>query len=313
MEAIQSIQIQSYPVLEIIVIDDASTDLRYKTINIPGVIVVRRAKNSKHEYGFVNVGAVRNVGIRIARGDYYAMCDDDDLWLPNKLQLQLDTMKKTNTLFCATEGYYCDRPWISSRLANELQNDFHDRYPLYNEEKFWKNIKLKILRKTGKSELLTAPCLQDSSIFIGKTPLENRIYQLHKDIVNQLEILNEKIELVNTSFESYNSKIVDDVKSVIKDIKSIVDTLDTTRVYRFKRKGKRFPLIWKASIIKKHNSIICSSVVFHKSILEVIEPFKNIEHRADVPEDYELWLRIIKQFPLSYVSEPCFAYGAFQT
>ncbi|GJQ50989.1 MAG: glycosyl transferase [Candidatus Kuenenia stuttgartiensis] len=83
-ETIQSALDQTYRNLEIIVIDDGSTD------NTPEI--VKSTNNQKVTYiRQENAGAAmaRNLGINISKGEYIAFLDHDDLWLPHKLERQL--------------------------------------------------------------------------------------------------------------------------------------------------------------------------------------------------------------------------------
>jgi glycosyltransferase involved in cell wall biosynthesis len=80
--------------VEIIVINDGSTDLRYTRNPLPGCTVIHLAQNTKTMLGFVSVGFVRNCGLRISRGDWVAFCDDDDVWLPQRLSACLATGAK---------------------------------------------------------------------------------------------------------------------------------------------------------------------------------------------------------------------------
>jgi glycosyltransferase involved in cell wall biosynthesis len=86
--AVQSVLDQTYQRLEIIVIDDGSTDTTKDIL---------REFNGHIRYCYQeNRGpsAARNTGIKIARGDYICFLDADDIWMPNKLEVQLAFMKQ---------------------------------------------------------------------------------------------------------------------------------------------------------------------------------------------------------------------------
>lgn len=83
--AMNSVLIQSHKDLELIVVDDASTeDIESVVLGVGDTRVkyVRRAQNG-------GAGAARNTGLAHATGDYIAFQDSDDIWLPNKLERQL--------------------------------------------------------------------------------------------------------------------------------------------------------------------------------------------------------------------------------
>jgi teichuronic acid biosynthesis glycosyltransferase TuaG len=78
--ALQSCVTQKLPVLEIIVVDDASTDntvelIRQQPMDIK---IIRHSQNK-------GVSAARNTGWNAASGDYVAFLDSDDIWHPEKL------------------------------------------------------------------------------------------------------------------------------------------------------------------------------------------------------------------------------------
>jgi glycosyltransferase involved in cell wall biosynthesis len=131
-QAIESVLDQTLAPTEVVVVDDGSSDSTPKIIQrFPPPVVYRRQANQ-------GPGAARNHGIRESKGEFLAFLDSDDLWLPEKSQLQkaaLDEDPQLNLVFCnmsqfrspelpadATAGPACDEsvrpsPLISCMLA----------------------------------------------------------------------------------------------------------------------------------------------------------------------------------------------------
>jgi glycosyltransferase involved in cell wall biosynthesis len=82
-ETIASALAQTYPRREIIVVDDGSTDDTAERVRRFGSAVgyIRQANGG--------VAAARNAGILASSGDYIALLDHDDVWLPEKLEVQV--------------------------------------------------------------------------------------------------------------------------------------------------------------------------------------------------------------------------------
>ena len=89
-EAIQSVQVQSYSNLEIILVDDCSID-DTKTIISRFAAADTRIQSIELVVNS-GTGVARNVGLEKAKGKYIAFLDADDLWKPNKLERQLEWM-----------------------------------------------------------------------------------------------------------------------------------------------------------------------------------------------------------------------------
>jgi glycosyltransferase involved in cell wall biosynthesis len=81
--AVQSVREQDYPHVEILVVDDGSTD---DTPHRLGVFQNRIYYIYRRNKG---VSAARNTGIRLSRGKYIAFLDSDDLWQPEKTARQV--------------------------------------------------------------------------------------------------------------------------------------------------------------------------------------------------------------------------------
>ncbi len=93
-ETIDSILKQSFRDFELIIVDNCSTDDTEKVIKGYSDGRIRYFKNDNAGVIAVN----RNYGISQARGEYIAFCDDDDLWLPDKLEKQLPEFERDSRL-----------------------------------------------------------------------------------------------------------------------------------------------------------------------------------------------------------------------
>lgn len=99
-ETILSVLNQTYKKWEMLIIDDCSTDSGAEIVN--KYIEDKRIKYHKLE---VNSGAAicRNKGIELANGEFIAFLDSDDLWKKEKLEKQVNFMKKNNYSISFTE------------------------------------------------------------------------------------------------------------------------------------------------------------------------------------------------------------------
>lgn len=96
-ETIRSVQAQTYKNWEMIIVDDHSTD---DTINVITPYIKTDKRIIYHRLN-INSGAAiaRNTALQMAHGRWIAFLDSDDLWLPEKLERQLNFMKKNNYHF----------------------------------------------------------------------------------------------------------------------------------------------------------------------------------------------------------------------
>jgi glycosyltransferase involved in cell wall biosynthesis len=97
-ETVQSVLAQTYENFELILVDDGSPD---RSVEICSRFKDPRIKILRQE----NQGpaAARNLGIRHAKGDYIALLDGDDLWLPDKLMKHvehLESAPEVGVSFC---------------------------------------------------------------------------------------------------------------------------------------------------------------------------------------------------------------------
>lgn len=101
--AIKSVLNQTYKNLQIIIIDDASSDLtgeviaEFQNAN-PCITYIRNTQS-------LGGAAARNIGMNNSQGEFIAFLDDDDEWLPHKVEKQADFLLK-HPDYCAVSCLY---------------------------------------------------------------------------------------------------------------------------------------------------------------------------------------------------------------
>ena len=85
-EALESVLVQSHRAIEVVVIDDGSTD---RSLEIARQFGPRVRCHAQERAG---PAAARNHGVSVARGSYLTFLDADDLWEPDKLDRQLEAI-----------------------------------------------------------------------------------------------------------------------------------------------------------------------------------------------------------------------------
>jgi glycosyltransferase involved in cell wall biosynthesis len=199
-EAIRSVLAQSYERFEILVVFDTLPDCSLNGMELPeDVIGDRRVSilSTTYERHFTSVrtaSIARNVGIRRAQGTFIAILDDDDLWLPGKLCLQLLDMRKSKSRFSGSEAIYADSTsplyeWDHSNNWFKLREN-HAVW-LYNAEVYREQLK----RITGIDFELGPP------LYISKSQLSvhnNFIASStmwHTSLMSQCGLFNESMSL----------------------------------------------------------------------------------------------------------------------
>ena len=104
--ALNSVKEQTYPIHEVIVVDDCSSD---KTYDVILNFIKKNELSVKVLCNNVNSGPSlsRNTGIMAATGDYIAFLDADDFWLPNKTEIQMKFMLQYN-MDCVGSSFLID-------------------------------------------------------------------------------------------------------------------------------------------------------------------------------------------------------------
>lgn len=117
INSVNSVLSQTYSDFELIVIDDCSSD------NTPGVLKGFRDERLKVIRNSSNKGiaAVRNIGVTSSQGKYIAFLDDDDEWLPDKLEKQIRIMENSpESLGCVYSGCLTTGPDGSEIVSTSI-------------------------------------------------------------------------------------------------------------------------------------------------------------------------------------------------
>lgn len=93
-EAVESVRQQTYTNWEIILVDDGSSDNSTSIAKTYAAQYVDKIRYAEHEnHANKGLSTSRNLAISLAKGDIIALLDADDVWLPGKLQAQIDILQ----------------------------------------------------------------------------------------------------------------------------------------------------------------------------------------------------------------------------
>jgi glycosyltransferase involved in cell wall biosynthesis len=106
-KAIESVLTQTFENFELLIFDNSSTD---NTEEIVKGFSDKRITYIKHKP--IGISAARNLGVKEAKGEFVAFLDDDDEWLPNKLQDQINIFNKDKSSVALVYGGFI---WINEK------------------------------------------------------------------------------------------------------------------------------------------------------------------------------------------------------
>ncbi len=156
-QALQSALTQSVSALEVLVIDDGSTDETAAVVEL-----FRNDPRVRYEYtDHLGPAAAKNTGIRMARAPFIAFLDADDVWLPGRLERQL-------ALFAAD-------PKLGVAYARRYLIDEQGQQLEYAQPPLYRGSVLPTLFRTNficcSSTLVRAAVFEDVGLFDEELPL----------------------------------------------------------------------------------------------------------------------------------------------
>jgi len=152
VRAIRSVYAQTCPPREVIVIDDASRPPLTLPADLAGTRIIRHERSA-------GGAAARNSGLREAASSIVAFLDDDDEWLPAKMEIQLAWLRAHPDASLVTCGHLrCEG---GREYLEVFTQDFVERYRQYDN--FFGSFSYLVVRRSPGGVLLdpALPALQD--------------------------------------------------------------------------------------------------------------------------------------------------------
>ncbi|MBE9201578.1 MULTISPECIES: glycosyltransferase family A protein [unclassified Nodularia (in: cyanobacteria)] len=205
-EAIESVLEQTYPNIELIVIDDGSSDRSGE---------IAQSYPLKYHYQTNGgIGAARNAGIAVANGEFLAFLDSDDIWVKDKLAKQMavfDTHPDIEAVFGYAQNFYspeldenfksrirCPEKPIAAHLSTAM---LIKRSPFLRVGKFDTNLKTGI----DISWYIWAMEHQLQQITIPDVVYYRRLHESNNGITAR-QYANERLHLIKAKLDRERAK-----------------------------------------------------------------------------------------------------------
>jgi glycosyltransferase involved in cell wall biosynthesis len=263
-EALESILNQTYKNLEIILVDDGSTDKSVEIIKNYNDKRIKLIQNEKN----MGIPYTRNVGLNNATGKYMAIMDSDDISLPNRIEKQVQYLEVHPDIDVVGSYYYkfnnkktreIRLPYIHpheidiilmfySPLSNpssmvrletvrKHQLKYNLNYFVAQDYGFW----VEIAKHGGKIAVIPEFLLKYRTGHENITKkshqkkVERRkkvIQSIHSDILSHynIHLTNEELK-VYSEFFSYNYWTIDDTENLLKVVEKLKNWAHTSKIF----------------------------------------------------------------------------------
>lgn len=129
-KTLESVFAQTYKSIEIILVDDCSKDnsaaiiKKYQETH-PEIVYYLQPKN-------MGAGAARNKALELAKGQYAAFLDSDDVWMPDKISRQIELMNVKNSPFSYTAIEMMNEKGETIKSKRSIKESCDYKYLLHN-------------------------------------------------------------------------------------------------------------------------------------------------------------------------------------
>jgi glycosyltransferase involved in cell wall biosynthesis len=218
-EALQSVIDQTYPNIELIVINDGSTD---KTAEIIQKFVDNHKDFNMQFINKKNEGVCEtlNKGIEMSKGEYISFLASDDLWLPNKISVQVEYMERNRK----TGMVFSDAMFILYNDRTDIKwSDYKPELKKYFKNGMVNDVDLYYL-------LLTRPLIPALTVLVRKSVI-NKVGLFDKNLVYEdndmwLRIAREYpiayIDIPLAYYRLHNTNVSNDASFMLKGMMQTV-------------------------------------------------------------------------------------------
>lgn len=129
-ETLNSVFRQDYTSIEVVLVNDCSKDnsadiiADFQEVH-PEIVYYLQEKN-------MGAGAARNKALELAKGQYVAFLDSDDIWMPNKISRQIELMREKNSPFSYTAIEMMDGKGNTVKGKRNIRETCDYKYLLHN-------------------------------------------------------------------------------------------------------------------------------------------------------------------------------------
>lgn len=209
-ETIESVLKQSYENWEMVIVDDCSKDNTKEVVEK----YIKKDKRIKYHLLEVNSGAAvaRTKAMELAQGKYMAFLDSDDLWSVDKLERQINFMKKNNYNITCTQYEQIDEQgnFINKIIPVKVKTDYNGillTCPVGNSTVMYN------VEKLGKFEVPNIRKRNDDALWLQMLKKEKYIYGM-KDTLMQYRIRSNSISSNKISLIKYHWKLYRDIENL---------------------------------------------------------------------------------------------------